>query len=166
MRLETDRLFLELISEKHFNPFMKMDMDPEVMKFIRKPSANETEVKERFSRLQNYMKNNPGFGGFAAIEKSSGEMIGVGFLIHIEMNTEYGYEVGYRLLKSAWGKGYATEISKKLIQYGFNDKQMTEIFGTTNPDHVVSQKTLMKAGLVKIGSGPYHGGCTLFKVSR
>jgi RimJ/RimL family protein N-acetyltransferase len=152
------------MSETYFEGFKTLDMDPEVMKFIREPSADETVVKERFQRLQNYMKNNSGFGGFAAVEKSSGNMIGLGFLIHIEMNLEYGFEVGYRLMKSAWGKGYATELSKELIRYGFHDKKLPEIFGTTNPEHKVSQNTLKKAGMVEIGTAPYHNGSTLFKI--
>jgi [ribosomal protein S5]-alanine N-acetyltransferase len=164
MRLESERLILEPMSEKYFEGFMMMDMDPEVMKFIRKASVTEAEVRERFERLKNYMSENSGLGGFAVVEKHSGEMVGIGFLIHIEMNTEYGHEVGYRFMQKAWGKGYATEVSKELIRYGFEVKGLPEIFGTTNPDHKVSQKTLKKAGLIEIGSGPYHGGCTLFKI--
>lgn len=166
MRLETDRLILQPVGDFFFPTFMEMDIDPEVMKFIRKPSADESEARMRFNKLQNYMKNFPGFGGFAISRKDSGEMLGIGFLIHIEMSPEYGYEVGYRFKRSAWGNGFATEVSKKLIQYGFEDKKLAEIFATTNPEHVVSQKTLMKAGFVKIGSATYHGGCTLFKISQ
>jgi [ribosomal protein S5]-alanine N-acetyltransferase len=164
MRIDTERLFLEPMSEKYFNGFASMDMDADVMKFIRKPTMSEAEARERFNRLQNYMKNHQGFGGFAVVEKLTEEMIGIGFLIHIEMNPEYGYEVGYRFMKSAWGKGYATEVSRALIDYGFREKKLTEIFGTTNPEHKVSQKTLMKAGLIEIGAGSYHGGCAMFKI--
>lgn len=164
MFLETDRLILKPLSNEFFDSFKVMDMDPEVMNFIRKASLIEDEAMKNFKKLLTYNESYPGLGAFACIEKASGEMIGMGVLIHIELNPENDkYEVGYRLMKSAWGKGYATEIAKELIRYGLKDLNLTEIFGTTHPDHVVSQKTLMKAGLKYIGTAPYYNGSKLFR---
>lgn len=167
MKLETDRLYLEILDEIHFPIFLPLDMDPDVMKFIRKEAENEEVARANFQRYLNYQQKFPGFGAFSVFEKASGEFVGVGVLVHIELKPEYGkIEVGYRLAKSAWGKGYATEVAKCLIEYGFNHLGMNEIFGTTHPDHVVSQKTLKKAGLTEIGTGPYHGGCKMFLISK
>lgn len=166
MKLETNRLTLEHLQEKHFPFFHPLDMDPEVMKFIRKEASSVEAARISFDRLLNYNKTFPGYGAFAVTEKASSEFIGLGVLIHIELKPENEkYEVGYRLARSAWGKGFATEIAKRLIAYGFEDLGLSEIYGTTHPNHVVSQKTLMKAGLERIGDAPYYNGSAFFRIT-
>lgn len=164
MRLETERLILVPLAEEHFDLYWELDRDPEIMKFIRKHSETVEEARNHFQKSMFYDSQNPGLGLFAVTEKVTKEYVGIGVLVHIERNRDNGIEVGYRLLKNAWGKGYATEIAKRLIQYGFDELKLKEIFGTTKPDHVVSQKALMKAGLEKIGSGPFYDGCTMFRI--
>lgn len=166
MKLETDRLYLEILDEKHFPDFLPLEIDPDVMKFIRKESPTIEAARINFDRLLNYNKTYPGFGAFAVVKKNTSEFIGLGVIIHIELKPENEkYEIGYRLAKSAWGKGFATEIARRLIDYGFDDLGLSEIYGTTHPQHVVSQKTLMKAGLERIGDASYYNGCAFFRIT-
>lgn len=167
MTIKSARLYFEVLQEKHFKDFLILDMDPDVMKFIRKPSTDETSARIAFNRYIDYSMNTPGFGGFAVYEKDTEAFVGLGVLIHIELKVENEkFEVGYRLGKNFWGKGYATEIAKALIEYGFKDMNLTEIYGTTHPEHKVSQKTLIKAGLKDIGTAPYYNGTKFFRIDR
>jgi ribosomal-protein-alanine N-acetyltransferase len=166
MILETERLILKPLSESDFENFVRTDTDPEVMKFIRKASANSEEARVFFNRHLNYIKQNPGYGAFTVTEKSSGEFLGLGFIINIELKPENpDIEVGYRLLTSSAGRGIATEVAKCLIAYGFNTLKLKTIYGTTHPDHVVSQKILMKVGMSDEGVAPYYSGTRIFKVT-
>lgn len=160
----TDRLILKPLSEEYFPDFFEMDQDPEVMHFLRKPSQNETEGRERFNKYFAYMEKNPGHGLFAVIEKSTQSCVGLGILVHIEMKHPEWVEVGYRFKRAAWGKGYATEVAKSLIKYGFEVLKLKEIYGTTHPDHTVSQKALMKAGLSYVGKAEYYNGSKIFRI--
>ena len=61
-----------------------------------------------------------GYGHWAAIEKATGEFIGRFSLCPDEGDLEK-VELGYRLRRSAWGKGYATEGSQALVDKGFSE---------------------------------------------
>lgn len=92
--------------------------------------------------------------------------MGFGLIVHIELNNSNGVEVGYRLKKDLWGNGYATEITRILLQYGFNHLNLTEIWGTTHPDNIGSQKVLLKAGLLPEGEAAFHDGCKIFRIKK
>ncbi len=70
-------------------------------------------------------------------------------------NTEE-IEVGYRLLKKFWSQGYATEMSKALIEYGFNQMKLDKIVGITHPENFASQNVLTKAGLVYVREDHFY----------
>lgn len=59
---------------------------------------------------------------------------------------------GYRFAPEAWGKGYATEFTKKAIDFGFNEDDKEEIFGIVRPSNIASIKVLEKAGMIPIGT--------------
>jgi RimJ/RimL family protein N-acetyltransferase len=65
--------------------------------------------------------------------------------------------VGYRLLRNAWGHGFATEGARELVRYGFDSVGLHRIIGVTHPDNLASQRVLMKAGLADAGFGRYYG---------
>lgn len=162
IRLESNRLIFEPLGLHHFEEYFAIDQDPEVMKFIRGVSASREVCLEKFHRYLDYTEKYPHIGP-AAVFTKAGELIGFGVLIHIELNDQQEkIEVGYRLKKSAWGQGYATEMARTLLKYGFEVLKMPEIYGTTHPDHVVSQGILKKAGLIEKGSGSYYNGCSVF----
>ena len=65
-------------------------------------------------------------------------------------------EIGYRLLRNAWGQGFATEGATALAHYGFDDLGLDRIIGVTHPGNQASQRVLMKAGLADVGWGRYY----------
>ena len=56
-------------------------------------------------------------------------------------------ELGYRLKKSYWGNGYATEGSRALIQKGFMELQVEEVFAITMMENLGSRRVMEKSGL-------------------
>jgi len=56
-------------------------------------------------------------------------------------------ELGYRLKRSAWGKGYATEGSRALIQKGFAELGVSRVFAETMVVHAASRRVMENAGL-------------------
>lgn len=122
------------------------------MKYIRAASLDREAARRKFNDYLSYMQFYPQMGVFAVFEKETQNQIGLGVLFHIEMKPETGrYEVGYRFDQSAWGKGYATELTHRLLKYGFNELGLTEICGTTDPKNIVSQKVLLKVGMKDMG---------------
>ncbi len=56
-------------------------------------------------------------------------------------------ELGYRLRKSDWGKGYATEGSRALIHKGFAELGVQRVVASTMVVNVASRRVMEKAGL-------------------
>jgi len=165
MIFESPRLKFFLLTEEYFNDFLGMELDSEVMKFYtNRPHGTLEAAQKSFKIYQDYMAKFPHLGGFVALSKETNEFIGLGVFIHLELNhASNKYELGYRLPTKSWGKGYATEIAQRLLEYGIDNLQLDEIYGTTNPAHIVSQKVLLKIGMQFIGSSDNYGGSKVFK---
>ncbi|MGE7916079.1 GNAT family N-acetyltransferase [Lysinibacillus xylanilyticus] len=85
---------------------------------------------------------------FAIIEKKM--LIGAGE-INIRDFTNREGEIGYIVNPEYWGMGYATEVSKLLIEFGFETLNLHRIFATCDPRNVGSSKVLEKIGMTKEG---------------
>ena len=55
--------------------------------------------------------------------------------------------LGYRFSIKWWGKGLATELAKYVVSYGISILKLAEISSVVRPNHLASQKLLIKAGL-------------------
>lgn len=160
----SNRLSYIKLGPEHFKSFCEMDLDAEVMKYYTsRPHGTIEAARASFERYLNYQNLYPHLGAFAALDKLTNEFIGLGVIIHLELNPENDrFEVGYRLPLKNWNQGYATEICQSLLSYGFQQLQLKEIYGTTHPENKASQKVLLKCGMKEIGTTPHYGGCTVF----
>jgi RimJ/RimL family protein N-acetyltransferase len=66
-------------------------------------------------------------------------------------------DLGYRLRRSAWNKGYATEGSRALIRMGFADLGVERVFGHTMTVNTASRRVMEKCGLTLVRTTPYDG---------
>jgi len=101
-------------------------------------------------RFLDYYERFAGFGFWAAIEKATGDFLG---WFHFRPPEGAGPEVaelGYRLRKSAWGKGYATEASRALIRKGFTELGVQRVVASTYQDNLASRRVMEKAGLTLV----------------
>lgn len=65
--------------------------------------------------------------------------------------------MGYRFLKKAWGKGYATETAKAWVKYAFEELKVDKLFAITDLEHENSKKVLTKVGFQEIEVIHYKG---------
>ncbi|MCZ4221893.1 GNAT family N-acetyltransferase [Pedobacter rhodius] len=158
--IETERLILREILHSDVDSMFEMDSDRDVHLYIGNnpfTKKTESEANVEFIREQ-YLQN--GIGRWAVIEKTSGNVIGwAGLKLITEMcNNRSGYyDIGYRFIKRYWGKGYASESSSAVINYGFNQMQLSEIIGIADTANLASVKVLERAGLKKIELFNYDG---------
>lgn len=152
--IETERLYFRELAESDDVGMFSLDSDPEVHEFLgKKPVKTIEEAREviRFIRQQ-YIDN--GIGRWAIIEKETGSFIGWGafkFVTDLVNGHINYYDLGYRFIKSAWGKGYATESAKAAIAYGFNELKLPVIYAYADQGNVGSQSVLMKCGFLEKG---------------
>jgi RimJ/RimL family protein N-acetyltransferase len=147
--LETDRLVLRRFTETDVDALVALDADREVMRFINggTPTPREVIQSDVLPRFLQYYERYPGFGFWAAIEKSTGEFLGWFHLRPAESDGPDRAELGYRLGRAAWGTGYATEGSRALIEKGFTELGLRRVYATTMTVNVASRRVMEKAGL-------------------
>lgn len=121
--LVTERLALRRLTEADVDNLFDLDSDPEVMRYINggRPTPRDVVLNEALPQFLHYYGCFAGFGFWAAIEKSTGEFLGWFHFRPAEGGDPDEVELGYRLRRYAWGKGYATEGSRALIRKGFRD---------------------------------------------
>jgi RimJ/RimL family protein N-acetyltransferase len=147
--LETERLVLRRFTGDDVDDLVELDGDPDVMHYINGGRATPREEIERdyLPAFLSYYERFAGYGFWAAVEKTSGRFAGWFHFRPPPDTPDEGVELGYRLRKSAWGKGYATEGSRALIQKGFAEHGVERVFATTMVVNVASRRVMEKAGL-------------------
>ena len=146
--LESSRLFLRLFQERDVNDLFRIEGNPAVMEFIRKPVTDPPQSLIRIQQEAIYAVENPGLGLFACFGKVTDNYVGLVKIKHIE-NTE-DIEVGYGFIPEAWGKGYATEITLKVIEYLQKKFPQRKIIAFIQKENVSSQHVLEKVGMLEV----------------
>jgi RimJ/RimL family protein N-acetyltransferase len=152
---ETERLLIRRLEVRDYEGLYDLDSDPDVMRYISdgKPMSAEA-VRSVLEKIIGRYEEGKVYGVWAAEVKTSGEFIGWFALKPLPGTSEI--EIGYRLLKKYWGKGYATEGAKELLRYGTEILGLRKIVAIANPKNQASKNVLEKVGLKYIGDHHYQ----------
>jgi RimJ/RimL family protein N-acetyltransferase/acetyl esterase/lipase len=147
--LETERLVLRRFTDDDIDDLVELDSDPEVMRFINggRPTPRDEIENEVLPAYLRYYERYDGYGFWAAVERSTGRFVGWFHFRPAEGAPPDEVELGYRLRKSAWGKGYATEGSRALIDKGFAELGVQRVIASTMVVNIASRRVMEKAGL-------------------
>ncbi|TAL05840.1 MAG: N-acetyltransferase [Verrucomicrobia bacterium] len=146
--LETARMFLRELCADDADLIFQLDSDPEVMRFISQgvPTPRETFLQVYLPRMLSWQGQRPPRGFWAAHLRAGGEFIGW-FHLRPDKITPEEMELGYRLARSAWGRGLATEGARALIEKAFREWGYEKISARTLAVNLASQRVMQKAGL-------------------
>src|SRR4029453_12755898 len=147
--LETERLVLRRFTDADLELLVELDGDPEVMRYITggRPTSREELRDEVLPAFLRYYQRFPGDGFWAAVEKDGGQFLGWFHLLPPAGAGPDEPELGYRLRRSAWGKGYATEGSRALIRAAFTELGARRVYAETMVVNRGSRRVMEKAGL-------------------
>lgn len=129
-------------------PFAAMNADPEVMEHFPAtltPDESDTLVDRLEARFEER-----GFGFWALEVAETGQFIGFtglsvpGFEAHFTP----AVEIGWRLIRSSWGHGYASEAARRALAYAFDDLGLDEVVSFTAQTNVRSQMVMKRIGMV------------------
>ena len=155
--LETDRLFLREYVEEDAEAFFKLNSDSEVLRFVPDKRLLNVEQARQIlvdHPIADYRKY--GFGSGACILKSTGEQIGFAGLKYLE---EFGdVDVAFRLMRTHWGLGLATEAGLASVRFGFADLGLKRIIDLVMPENIASVRVLEKTGLRYTETVSFWGG--------
>lgn len=147
--LETERLVLRRFTEDDVDALVELDSDPDVMLYINggKPTPREEIESDVLPAFLGYYERFAGYGFWAAIERATGEFVGWFHLRPQARDTDTEPELGYRLRKTAWGSGFATEGSRALIDAAFTSYGATRVYAETMAVNIASRRVMEKCGM-------------------
>ncbi|GLF93306.1 GNAT family N-acetyltransferase [Streptomyces yaizuensis] len=147
--LETERLTLRAVTGADLDHVFALDSDPEVMRYLNggRPTTRETVRDTVLPRLARVVPctGRPGF--WAAGERATGAFLGWFEFRPVRDDDATVVELGYRLNKAAWGRGYATEGARALIAGEFAEPGAERVFATTMAVNTRSRRVMEKTGL-------------------
>jgi [ribosomal protein S5]-alanine N-acetyltransferase len=177
--LYTERLLLRPMGAADADLVGELFSDEAVMRYldgVRPPDEIETLVTEGVRR---------GGGGCIGIwcvtRREDGERLGTAILLPLPIDTDDTdwsqviedrlpdgeVEIGYLLRRAAWGRGYATEASGRLLRFAFEDTPLDEVVAVTDMGNTASQRVLRKIGMQDEGvRRAYAQECRAFRLTR
>lgn len=146
--LRTDRLVLRRWRDSDLEPWAAMNADPEVREHLgdlltrEQSDASVAQFQAEFDQR--------GYGWWAVEVQATGEFIGFAGLDDVDDDMPFtGVEIGWRLTRSAWGQGYATEAALTVLAHGFDDLELPEILAVTTATNLRSQAVMRRIGMTR-----------------
>ncbi|GAA3770393.1 GNAT family N-acetyltransferase [Micromonospora maritima] len=145
--LETARLTLRRFTMDDVGRLVELDADREVMRFLSngEPTPAGTIRHEVLPRLLGQYGRRPGLGRWATLDRFTDEFLGWLALDPSDDGAEA--ELGYRLRRSAWGHGLATEGARALVRHAFETVGVRRVWAQTMAVNDRSRAVLARAGL-------------------
>jgi RimJ/RimL family protein N-acetyltransferase len=152
--LETERLLLRPFTVDDVDNLVLLDGDPEVMRYLSggAPTPRDVIERETLPRFFSYYERGERYGVWAAIEKTTGTFLGRFIFRPLQDTDPDEFDLGFRLRRSAWGKGYGTEGSLALIRKGFTELGVRRVTASAVEANVASNRVLEKVGLTRVGT--------------
>ena len=146
--IETDRLILRAFIEADRDPWAEMNADPEVMRHFP-ATLSRAEADAVIERVNGKIAAT-GVGFWALERKADGLFLGFAGLNRIahENLPIYGlWEVGWRLRREAWGRGYASEAGAAALAHGFGPMRLARILAYTAHTNKPSEAVMQRLGM-------------------
>ena len=153
--LETERLILRPFRKEDATAvFECWESDPEVAKYMFWTSHNDICKTRAWIDFEiGQIKKNDWYR-FALVLKETNELIGTG-LIYYEEEVA-GWEIGYNLGREYWGRGYATEAMKRIIEFAEDKLDISELVGRYAKENPASGNVMKKLGFRYEKEIPYE----------
>lgn len=147
--LETPRLVLRRWREEDIEPMAAVNADPEVMRWIRDGSVLDEQQTRDTVRAWDGRWETRGFGLFAVEVRATGELAGfTGFSVPDFLPEVLpAVEVGWRLGRSHWGQGLATEAGAAAVRFGFEELGLERILSVVQVGNEASERITAKLGM-------------------
>ncbi len=170
----SERLGFRKWSKDDLLEFAEMNADPEVMEHFPSPLTKK-ESAAFIQRLQQHYIDH-GYNYFATEILETRELIGFIGLAYQQYTSEFtpATDIGWRLKKSAWKMGYATEGAKRCLAYAFDSLNIARLISTCTENNFKSENVMKKIGMSKLGSfnhpklkdHPKHEKCICYIIRK
>ena len=145
--IETSRLILRTWEAADRDAFAAMNADPEVMEHFPSTLSRE-ETDAMCDRMEAHQAKH-GFTFWVAEIKDTGQFAGMLGLYVPRFTASFTpcVEIGWRIAREFWNRGYATEGARAALEFGFKNLALNEIVAYTAPANVRSLRVMDKLGM-------------------
>ncbi|GCE18484.1 GNAT family N-acetyltransferase [Dictyobacter kobayashii] len=152
MILTTERLILRDFDERDWKPTLEYQSDPEFLRFNPWHERTELDVHSLIRMFINWGRERPRKKyQLAIVLRKNNQLIGNCGLRMSHAQADMA-DLGYELDRHYWGYGYATEASRALLAFGFEQLQLHRIWAYCLSENVASAHVLEKIGMRYEGS--------------
>ncbi|MCL4878137.1 MAG: GNAT family N-acetyltransferase [Anaerolineae bacterium] len=144
---ETERLAVRHLETEDLDAFYAICGNAEVVRYMEDGKPLSRELTQKWIEVSQNNYRTKGYGCSAVIEKAAGDFIGFCGLVHTP-GVEGQIEVIYAFKPSVWGRGYATEVVRAMLDYGRHTLNLPRIVATIHPDNIASIHVAEKAGMI------------------
>jgi RimJ/RimL family protein N-acetyltransferase len=146
--ITTSRLLLRHWRPDDLGPFAALNADPEVMRFF--PAALTREETDQFAAHVQTTIAQQGWGLWAVEVAGGAPFIGFVGLNRTRFAAHFtpAVEVGWRLDRRYWGRGYATEAAAASLTFGFDQLDCDEIVSFTAAVNDASRRVMQRLEMV------------------
>jgi len=175
IEFETQRLSFRVWQGRHIPAFVAMNADAEVMRYFPSVQSSEQSIASVETWLRQFAEQ--GWSNWAVERRPSGEFLGFIGLSVPKRRLPFSpcVEIGWRLRRSAWGQGYATEGAKACLRIGFERIGLKAIVSFTALQNLPSVAVMQRIGMSNANANFDHPGLPpghalrphcLYKISR
>ncbi len=143
--LETERLILRRQRLEDIDSLVDLWSDAEVTRYLGGPREQDW-LRTEFEAVGRNPEAEP-FDLWSVIENGTGVLVGHSGLLEKVVAGNPEIELIYIIAASAWGKGYATEIGKAIIQYAFDKMEIERLIALIEPENSPSERVAHKVGM-------------------
>jgi RimJ/RimL family protein N-acetyltransferase len=148
MTLASERLILRQWRDGDREAFAALNADPVVMEFFP-ATRTRPEADKVLDILIDHIDRH-GFGFWALELRETGETVGFTGLQNVDFEAPFApaVEIGWRLARPHWGKGYATEAARAALDYAFGALKLDEVVSFAVEDNMRSRRVMERIGMV------------------
>jgi RimJ/RimL family protein N-acetyltransferase len=149
IHLRTERLVMRRFTQDDVELIVELDSDPEVTRWVGEPEPTTRTLVETLilPKLLGWHAAHANHGFWATHEVTTREFIGW-FHYRPAKVAPHEPELGYRLRRAAWGKGYATEGSRALLAHAFEVLGDARVVAEAFRANRASTRVMEKLGMV------------------
>lgn len=142
----------------------RLGSSPEVMRYISF-GRPQTYAEARSDLRRRIRQSANGLGYWITERRDSGDF--VGWMALKPMDDTAEIEIGYRFVEEQWNQGFATEAGRRLLRYGFEEKELHQIVAVALAENKASLRVMEKIGLSYDHTGIYYDTeCVLYKITH
>jgi ribosomal-protein-alanine N-acetyltransferase len=179
LELHTERLLLTPLALTDLDLALALWTDPEVVKYVC-DVVTEEEIRQE---MPDAIKRggNGGIGIWCVADRETHEKLGSTYLLPMPVDmddTDFSLVVmgqmpdaeiaiGFFFKRTAWGRGYATEVCKRLLRFAFKEVSLDEVVASVDEENLASKKVLEKSGLIDRGRTQSYGkDSPIYRITR